>query len=110
MTLLIKVHALFSIKFFFLKVYERHIDYHQHFKSKLESGTNAKKRAKSFFFWIDKKAINMLLVKNYIECYLNSLRALAKITSESFSYEVRNHAETSEEEGEAHDRSYYTFR
>ena len=42
----------------------------------------------------------MLLVKNYIECYLNSLRALAKITSESFSYEVCNHAETSEEEGE----------
>ena len=69
-----------------------------------------KKCAKSFFFWIDKKAINMLLVKNYIECYLNSLRALAKITSESFSYEVCNHAETSEEEGEAHDRSYYTFR
>ena len=69
-----------------------------------------KKCAKSFFFWIDKKAINMLLVKNYIECYLNSLRALAKITSESFSYEVCNHAETSEEEGEAHHRSYYIFR
>ena len=35
----------------------------------------------------------MLLVKNYIECYLNSLRALAKITSESFSYEECNHAD-----------------
>ena len=87
----------------------RHINDHQHFKAKLESGTNAK-NVQNLFFWIDKKAINMLLVKNYIECYLNSLRALAKITSESFSYEVCNHAETSEEEGEAHDRSYYTFR
>ena len=49
----------------------------------------------------------MLLVKNYIECYLNSLRALAKITSESFSYEVCNHAETLEEE-EAHEKSYFS--
>ena len=49
----------------------------------------------------------MLLVKNYIECYLNSLRALAKITSESFSYEVCNHAETLEEE-EAREKSYFS--
>ena len=35
------------------------------------------------------------------------LRALAKITSESFSYEVCNHAETLEEE-EAHEKSYFS--